>query len=269
MSASSRGGGGALTADQLESPTYSEVNNRSWNNEDEYNSEGSEGSDHHVQSPQASTNEASTEAGLSETSTEEETPEERMEVKMRVELFEKSKDGDLAGVRGLLLALQVLSTERDESAVDYRDEDGMTILHWAAREGHQEVVDYLITSAGADVLDRDSKGLRSFSLPSIHHVTRHIIISQSLQSFLNQSMDQWIHQFAHSSIHFLPGTCGRGIATDRRRLLLPLDLGSQGVRARAGNVLHGPSEASGKQRVPRAAPHQPATVISEEVRLQA
>lgn len=173
-------GGGDLIADSLESPTYSEANNSSWKDEDEF-SEGSEDEQGQLQqSPQASTNDASTEAGLSEISTEEETAEERMEARMRAELFEKSKNGDLAGVRGLLLALQVLSTERDESAVDYRDEDGMTILHWAAREGHQEVVDYLITSAGADVLDRDSKGLRSTSIRS--HPT-HPIASHHMRSF--------------------------------------------------------------------------------------
>lgn len=51
--------------------------------------------------------------------------------------------------------------------------------------------------------------------------------------------------------------------------LAAFDRGSQGIRARAGNVLYGPGEAPREQGVQRAAPHQPAAVVSEEVRLQA
>jgi hypothetical protein len=37
----------------------------------------------------------------------------------------------------------------------------MTLVHWAAREGHDTLVKYLIESVFADVLDRDNAGMRA------------------------------------------------------------------------------------------------------------
>ena len=66
------------------------------------------------------------------------------------ELFELVKMGELQGVQNVVLTLSLQGKAND--VVSMRDEDGMTLLHWAAREGHLDLVKYLVFEANADVL---------------------------------------------------------------------------------------------------------------------
>jgi hypothetical protein len=74
------------------------------------------------------------------------------------ELFELAKTGDLEGLQSLVLALSLGGKGSD--VVTLRDPQGRTLLHWAAREGHLEMVKYLVFEANADVLLTCERGLK-------------------------------------------------------------------------------------------------------------
>jgi hypothetical protein len=66
------------------------------------------------------------------------------------ELFQLAKMGEIEGLQSVVLSLSVVGKAHDVVAM--RDQDGMTLLHWAAREGHLDIVKYLVFEANADVL---------------------------------------------------------------------------------------------------------------------
>jgi hypothetical protein len=74
------------------------------------------------------------------------------------ELFELAKMGDLSGLQNLVLTLSLGGKAND--VVTMRDAQGLTLLHWAAREGHLEMVKYLVFEANADVLLKCNRGLK-------------------------------------------------------------------------------------------------------------
>ena len=74
------------------------------------------------------------------------------------DLFELTRLGELAGVHNSLLALSLDAKATD--VVTMRDGLGMTLLHWAAREGHLQLVKYLVFEANSDVLARCHRGLK-------------------------------------------------------------------------------------------------------------
>ena len=58
----------------------------------------------------------------------------------------------------LVLSLSVVGKGQDVVAM--KDGDGLTLLHWAAREGHLDMVKYLVFEANADVLQRCNRQLK-------------------------------------------------------------------------------------------------------------
>ena len=74
------------------------------------------------------------------------------------ELFALAQLGDLAGIQNAILALSL--ADKGGAVMTAVDSEGLTLLHWAAREGHQDVVEYLVYEGNADVLRRCRRGLK-------------------------------------------------------------------------------------------------------------
>jgi ankyrin repeat protein len=56
----------------------------------------------------------------------------------------------LASEQGHLGAVQLLVQHREAQGLDERDKDGWTAMHWAAHEGHAEVVRFLLSKGAQD-----------------------------------------------------------------------------------------------------------------------
>ena len=71
------------------------------------------------------------------------------------EIHSAARDGDLVKVKMLIQA--------DPKLVSKKDGDGRTPLHWAAAEGHKEVVEFLLENK-ADVQAKDNDGQTPYQL---------------------------------------------------------------------------------------------------------
>ena len=85
------------------------------------------------------------------------TPEGGVSAALRRALFTQAKAGDMAGIEALFISAQLAGANVD-MIVGAADETGMTALHWAAREGHDQLARYLVRDLRADVLLPDFQG---------------------------------------------------------------------------------------------------------------
>ncbi|MFP4497023.1 MAG: ankyrin repeat domain-containing protein [Vulcanimicrobiota bacterium] len=74
-------------------------------------------------------------------------------------IYEAAREGDLETVQKGL--------EKDPNVLNEKDEQGSTLLHYAANHGHKHIVEFLL-SRGADTSIRNKKGKLAYHLANIN-----------------------------------------------------------------------------------------------------
>mmetsp|Transcript_23704 Transcript_23704/g.35564 ORF Transcript_23704/g.35564 Transcript_23704/m.35564 type:complete len:266 (+) Transcript_23704:278-1075(+) len=82
-------------------------------------------------------------------------------------LLTAARNGDLAGVKDLVRPNFLHSFFRSAIDVNSKDSKGFSALHYASKEGHSKVVQFLIESK-ADVMSKNHKGKTALELAKQH-----------------------------------------------------------------------------------------------------